>query len=42
MAPEMTQEIDMTKPQPCTKYRDAERMAWIAKLIEEAGRWMRN
>ena len=28
-------EIDMTKPQPCTKYRDAERMAWIAKLIEE-------
>ena len=32
---EMTHEIDMTKPQPCTKYRDAERMAWIAKLIEE-------
>ena len=31
----MAQEIDMTKPQPCTKYRDAERMAWIAKLIEE-------
>ena len=29
------QNIDMTKPQPCTKYRDAERMAWIAKLIEE-------
>lgn len=28
-------EIDMTKPQPCTKYRDAERMKWIAKLIEE-------
>lgn len=28
-------EIDMTKPQPCTKYRDAERMAWIAKLVEE-------
>ena len=28
-------EIDMTKPQPCTKYRDAERMEWIAKLIEE-------
>jgi len=27
--------VDMTKPQPCTKYRDAERMAWIAKLIEE-------
>ena len=35
MKEEMTQEIDMTKPQPCTKYRDAERMAWIAKLIEE-------
>ena len=29
------QNIDMTRPQPCTKYRDAERMAWIAKLIEE-------
>ena len=29
------QNIDMTKPQPCTKFRDAERMAWIAKLIEE-------
>lgn len=29
------QNIDMTKPQPCTKYRDAERMAWIAKLVEE-------
>ena len=29
-------EIDMTKPQPCTKYRDAERMEWIAKLVEEA------
>ena len=28
-------DADMTKPQPCTKYRDAERMAWIAKLIEE-------
>ena len=26
---------DMTKPQPCTKFRDAERMAWIAKLVEE-------
>lgn len=26
---------DMTKPQPCTKYSDAERMAWIAKLVEE-------
>ena len=29
------QDPDMTKPQPCTKYRDAERMAWIAKLVEE-------
>ena len=28
-------EIDMTKPQPCTKFRHAERMAWIAKLVEE-------
>ena len=28
-------EIDMTKPQPCTKFRDAEGMAWIAKLVEE-------
>ena len=28
-------DADMTKPQPCTKYRDAERMAWIAKLDEE-------
>lgn len=32
---ENKREPDMTKPQPCTKYRDAERMAWIAKLIEE-------
>ena len=31
----MEQKIDMTKPQPCTKFRDAERMAWIAKLMEE-------
>lgn len=31
----MEQKIDMKKPQPCTKYRDAERMAWIAKLVEE-------
>ena len=22
-------DADMTKPQPCTKYRDAERMAWM-------------
>lgn len=27
--------VDMTKPQPCTKYSDAERMEWIAKLVEE-------
>ena len=32
---ENKREPDMTKPQPCTKYRDAERMAWIAKLVEE-------
>ena len=31
----MEQKIDMTKPQPCTTFRDAERMAWIAKLMEE-------
>ena len=35
MAQEMTQEIDMTKPQPCTKYRDATQIEWIAKLAEE-------
>lgn len=29
------QNIDRTPPQPCTKFRDAERMAWIAKLVEE-------
>lgn len=29
-------EIDMTKPQPCTKYRDATQIEWIAKLDEEA------
>ena len=29
------QEPDTTKPQPCTKFRHAERMAWIAKLVEE-------
>ena len=27
--------VGLVKPQPCTKYRDAERMAWIAKLVEE-------
>ena len=26
---------EVIKPQPCTKFRDAERMAWIAKLVEE-------
>ena len=32
----MAQEkIDMTKPQPCTKYRDATQIEWIAKLDEE-------
>ena len=30
------QEIDMTKPQPCTvKFRDADALDWTAKLIEE-------
>ncbi len=29
------QNIDMTKPQPCTKFRDAKITAWIAKLSEE-------
>lgn len=28
-------EIDRAKPQPCTKYRDAETLAWVAKLVEE-------
>nr|DAL05212.1 MAG TPA: hypothetical protein [Caudoviricetes sp.] len=32
---ENKREPDMTKPQTRTKYRDAERMAWIAKLVEE-------
>ena len=31
----MAQEIDMTKPQPCTKYRDADTVDWVAKLNEE-------
>ena len=36
MAQEMTQEIDMTKPQPCTvKFQDADAFDWTAKLIEE-------
>ena len=28
-------DVDMTKPQPCTKYRDATQIEWIAKLDEE-------
>ena len=35
MAEEMTQEIDMTKPQPCTKFQGAQTAEWIAKLVEE-------
>lgn len=27
--------VDMTKPQPCTKFRDADTVEWIAKLSEE-------
>lgn len=30
-----TGKVDMTKPQPCTKFRDAGVLAWIAKLVEE-------
>lgn len=30
-----TGKVDMTKPQPCTKFRDAGVLAWIAKLSEE-------
>ena len=29
------QEIDMTKPQPCTKFEDAVTVKWVAKLSEE-------
>ena len=29
------QNIDMTKPQPCTKFRNAGMVEWIAKLSEE-------
>lgn len=29
------QEIDMTKPQPCTKFEDAVTVKWVAKLLEE-------
>ena len=35
MEEEMTQEIDMTKPQPCTKFRGAQTAEWMAKLSEE-------
>lgn len=28
-------EIDMTKPQPCTKFRGAQTVEWMAKLSEE-------
>lgn len=28
-------DADMTKPQPCTRYRDATQIEWIAKLDEE-------
>ncbi len=29
------QVLNMTKPQPCTKYRDAATTEWVAKLYEE-------
>lgn len=29
------QDPDMTKPQPCTRFRDAGTVEWIAKLMEE-------
>lgn len=29
------QNIDMTKPQPCTRFRNAGTVEWIAKLMEE-------
>ena len=31
----MEQKIDMTKPQPCTKFRNAEALEWAAKLNKE-------
>ena len=31
----MAQEIDMTKPQPCTRFRNAGTVEWVAKLMEE-------
>lgn len=32
---ENKREPDMTKPQPCTKFRHADTVEWIAKLNEE-------
>lgn len=32
---ENKREPDMTKPQPCTKFRDAGTVEWITKLMEE-------
>lgn len=29
------QALDMTKPQPCTKFEDAVTVKWVAKLLEE-------
>ena len=29
------QVLDMTKPQPCTKFEDAVTVKWVAKLLEE-------
>ena len=29
------QEIDMTRPQPCTEFEDAVTVKWVAKLLEE-------
>ncbi len=28
-------DIDMTKPQPCTRFRHADNVEWLAKLVEE-------
>ena len=32
---ENKRETDMTRPQPCTRFRDAGTVEWIAKLMEE-------
>lgn len=32
---ENKRELDMTKPQPCTRFRDADTVEWVAKLSEE-------